>query len=92
VDRFGIGIEVDDLPALIRRWQASPELGFEEVGMVAEEELAQLRVAEQERGELLGEDVVRQAAVPGLLGELGLRLGRKRNSAEVDVGWYSTSS
>ena len=54
--------------------------------MVAEEGLAEAQVAEQERRELLREHVVAGNAVPRLTRELGLRVRRRRDPAEVDVG------
>ena len=50
--------EVDDLPRLDPALALLPELRLEQIGVMAEEQLAQPRVAEQERRELLREDVV----------------------------------
>jgi len=77
--------EVHQLAALDPALGALPELRLEQVGVVAQEELAQARVAEQEGRELLGEDVVAQDAVPGLGCQLRLGVRRRRDAAEVDV-------
>ena len=56
-----------------------PELGLEQLGVVAQEELAQARVAEQEGRELLREDIVAQDAVPRLGRQFRLGIRRRRD-------------
>src|SRR5690606_22185296 len=63
-----------------------PILGLEQLGVVLQERAPDARVAEQERGELLREDVVRADRVPGLGRQLVLGRARRRDAPETAVG------
>ena len=81
-ERLRVREEVHQLAARGPALGGLPELRLEQVGVVAQEELAQARVAEQEGRELFGEDVVGQDAVPGLGCQLRLGVRRRRDAAE----------
>src|SRR4051812_2162436 len=82
----GVGGEVDDLPGRDPALRLAPELRCQQVGVVAQERLANTLVPEQERLELLREHVAWPDGVPDVLRQLGLRGRRRRNGAELAVG------
>ena len=65
---------------------ALPEGRVEQVGMVRHEDLANRRVAEQERREGLGEDVLRADPVPDLARHLVFLVARLGHLAEGALG------
>ena len=78
-ERLRVREEVHQLAALDPALGGLPELRLEQVGVVAQEELAQARIAEQEGRELLREDIVAQDAVPRLGRQFRLGIRRRRD-------------
>jgi hypothetical protein len=65
---------------------ASPELGLQQVGVVAHEDVAHSRVAQQKRAEGLGEDIPGADRVPDVARHLLFLGARLRHLAEVAIG------
>ena len=74
--------EVDDLSSPHLLLAALPELGAQQVGVMAHERLAHLWAAEQEGLELLREHVERADRIPRLARQLGLGIRRRRDVPE----------
>src|SRR5882724_6832086 len=82
---LGIGKHIFDMARFDAALRGGPEIGIEQFTMMFEKRRAYPRIAQQESGEFLGEDVVRPDRIPGLGSHLVLRGARWWHAAKVAV-------